>query len=70
MERYFTNTKNVELTDRLIEGTMKTIIKLIFTIAIFYFLFGGCFPAVLQRKRMILKDWNNLCMKKHKFIYP
>lgn len=26
MERYFTNTKQVELTDRLIEGTMKTII--------------------------------------------
>jgi alcohol dehydrogenase YqhD (iron-dependent ADH family) len=27
MERYFTNTKNVELTDRLIEATMKTIIN-------------------------------------------
>ena len=26
MERYFTNTKNVELTDRLCEGTMKAII--------------------------------------------
>lgn len=26
-ERYFTNTKNVELTDRLIEATMKTIIN-------------------------------------------
>lgn len=26
MERYFTNTRNVELTDRLIESTMKTII--------------------------------------------
>ena len=27
MERYFTNTKNVELIDRLIEGTMKTVIN-------------------------------------------
>ncbi|HHW68701.1 MAG: alcohol dehydrogenase [Epulopiscium sp.] len=27
MERYFTNTKSVELIDRLIESTMKTIIK-------------------------------------------
>lgn len=27
MERYFTNTKNVELTDRLIEATMKTVIN-------------------------------------------
>lgn len=27
MERYFTNTQNVELTDRLIEATMKTIIN-------------------------------------------
>ncbi|WP_461207453.1 iron-containing alcohol dehydrogenase [Clostridium sp. DL1XJH146] len=27
MERYFTNTKNVELTDRLCEATMKTIIN-------------------------------------------
>lgn len=27
MERYFTNTLNVELTDRLIEGTMKTVIN-------------------------------------------
>jgi len=27
MERYFTNTKNVELTDRLIEADMKTIIN-------------------------------------------
>ncbi|HOQ17511.1 MAG TPA: iron-containing alcohol dehydrogenase [Defluviitaleaceae bacterium] len=27
MERYFTNTKNVELTDRLIESTMKTVIN-------------------------------------------
>ena len=27
MERYFTNTKRVELTDRLIEATMKTIIR-------------------------------------------
>jgi len=27
MERYFTNTKNVEITDRLIESTMKTIIN-------------------------------------------
>jgi alcohol dehydrogenase YqhD (iron-dependent ADH family) len=27
MERYFTNTKNVTFTDRLLEGTMKTIIR-------------------------------------------
>mgnify|MGYP000492099242 CR=1 FL=1 len=27
MERYFTNTLNVELTDRLIEGTLKTVIN-------------------------------------------
>ena len=27
MERYFTNTKNVELMDRLIESTMKTVIN-------------------------------------------
>ena len=27
MERYFTNTKNVSFTDRLLEGTMKTIIR-------------------------------------------
>lgn len=27
MERYFTNTQDVELTDRLIEGTMKTVIN-------------------------------------------
>ncbi|SJZ59774.1 iron-containing alcohol dehydrogenase [Selenihalanaerobacter shriftii] len=27
MERYFTNTDNVDLTDRLCEGTLKTIIK-------------------------------------------
>jgi len=32
MERYFTNTKHVELTDRLIEGTMKTIIRNIPTV--------------------------------------
>lgn len=32
MERYFTNTKNVELTDRLIESTMKTIINNVPTI--------------------------------------
>ena len=27
LERYFTNTKNVDLTDRLIEGTFKSLIK-------------------------------------------
>lgn len=32
MERYFTNTRNVELTDRLIESTMKTIINNVPTI--------------------------------------
>lgn len=27
MERYFTQVENVDLTDRLIEGTMKSLIK-------------------------------------------
>lgn len=32
MERYFTNTKSVELTDRLIEATMKTVINNVHTV--------------------------------------
>ncbi len=32
MERYFTNSENVELTDRLIEATMKTVINNVTTI--------------------------------------